>query len=199
MRRFIMPFVAAAVAVGIAPMPGHADPVLWKRSGDWEIAFYEEDHGCSAYAEFVDGTGVYLGLVGADADLQVEFLVFNSDWQSIEQGLDYPIQLRMDDEAPWDLTMFGIRMDDVRGLSFYYPAETEVAAQLVRELMGGSTVELEYRGASLARLSLVGSARAYEEVVACTRSYRDAIMATADPFAAADPFASPASGGDPFR
>ena len=148
----------------------------------------------------MDGTGLYLGLVGADADLHVELLVFNVDWHSIEQDRDYPIELRMDDGAPWDLTMSGIRGDGARGLGFYYPADTEVAGGLMEELMGGSTVELWYRGTSLARLSLTGSARAYEEVVACTRSYRDAVMATADPFAAADPFASAAtSGGDPFR
>ena len=200
MHRFITPFVAAGMAVAMAPMPGHADPVLWKQSGDWEIAFYQEDHGCSAYAEFVDGTGLYLGLVDADADLHVEFLVFNLDWQSIEQDEEYAIQLRLDDGQPWDLAMFGIRQDGVRGLSFHYPAETEVAGELMGELMGGSTVELWYLGTSLARLSLTGSARAYEEVVACTRSYRDAVMATADPFAADDPFSSAASGGgDPFR
>lgn len=191
MRRLFAPGVAAALLTSTWAEQGRADSVHWKTLGIWDISFYEDDQGCSAYAEFEGGVGVYLGLVDANADPHLEILVYNPDWRSIEQDREYDITLQAGDASGWDLTMYGIRADDERGLAAYYPADTDVAGGLVDDLIKHPAVEMWYRDRSLGRLTLAGFGGAFEEVVSCTHSHRGTVVRGPDPFAAPDPFAEP--------
>lgn len=178
-------FLAAmALAIAIAPRGAQAETTLWKQVGSWDVSFYPESEGCSAYVSFNGGVEFFIGLDGRNNTIDLEILIFHPSWRSIEKGKQYSVTVAFGDESPWTLEMLGRQSgSEIFGLGIYLPAGSEEAGNLVDEFMREVDMDWSYNNVSLGKLALRGSRAAFETMIECTTSYRDAI-GSSDPFGA---------------
>lgn len=186
-----MAVIAAALALA-APM-ARADTIGWRVVGDWDISFYPGSAGCQAFAQFVQGTAFFIGFDNNNDVLALDVTLLDTQWSSIEDGKDYPIEVTFGNETPWTMTMNGVVMDGYPGLNIMIDAGSDEASLFVDEFQRKTSMAWRYGNVTLGRYTLRGSRRAFDEVIACQRSYLDAMSSSADPFAAGgrktDPFA----------
>lgn len=185
--------LAAMISFALAG-GGQAETTLWKTVGWWDISFYPNAAGCSAFASYDGGISFFLGLDGSGDEMAMEVLLFDEKWKSIEEGKDYEVKVAFGNETPWTLDMTGRKADTVSGLRILIPISSEQAANFADEFMRSSHMEWTYEGVSLGRLGLDGSRQAFSEAIDCTKSYQEAIGQSSDPFSGASPNA-----GDPFQ
>ncbi len=167
-----------------------ADTTHWKTVGWWDVSFYDNMQGCSAFASYEGGTSFFIGLSGTD-ELYLEVLLLNSDWKSLEAGKEYDVSVKFGNEGHWNLEMNGDYSDQFGSLKLSVPANSEKAGDFVDEFMRETKMVWKYEGTSLGIFKLNGSSRAFEEVVVCTKSYRDAVRSSNDPFSSSAPDKDP--------
>ncbi|WP_193142539.1 hypothetical protein [Meridianimarinicoccus sp. MJW13] len=163
--------------------PVYADPLSWKSVGWWEIDFYPDSNGCAAFASFDGGTAFSIGLMRVDDELLFHVNLVSENWKSLEEGKEYPIDVKFGNEIPWNLDMIGTKSDPLFGIHFQIDAMSESAGLFVDEFMREINMSWSFEGNSLGVFSLKGSGLAFKEVVECQKSYNDAVSKSGDPFA----------------
>jgi hypothetical protein len=130
---------------------------------------------CFATMGFKDGTSFRIGF---DMITEQVYLVFRSfRWQSLVVGQRYPISIRFDDKAAWEVEAVAMRLGAAAGgrggyrvLSFSTPN-----ARIFQEFSGSRRMIMRYSGVDALNVALTGTAAAADEMVRCQRK--------ADPFA----------------
>ncbi|MGH1367568.1 MAG: hypothetical protein ACRBCL_03055 [Maritimibacter sp.] len=195
---------AFALAAGLflaatAVTPSAAQEVTkWKSVGWWDIQFFEEYGGCAAVAEFQNNSFVFIGLDTGTGNLGLRIAVLNQNWSSITPDEPYQVVVRFDRRAPWNLTMYGADVQGRPGLYNLFPADSQSAANFVREFQRSRHMVWTFQGTELGDFSLKSTNQAYREVYACTDQYLKN-MAGSDPFASGKTGASGGGGADPFK
>lgn len=165
-----------------------AEIAEWGEVRGWAIGVdFTVGNGCFISTDFEDGTRFRLGFDNTND--AVFIVVGNPNWQSIEDGKEYDIKVRMDRASPWLATATGGRLD---GLPVLVAYTTE--SNFVVEFMRKREIRVEYEGVEIANLSLRGSSAAIQEMVRCQDE-----MDANGPRQVSDPFAKGTNkSSDPF-
>lgn len=177
------------------PALAQSDAPLWKEVGDWQIRVDTSlGHGCFAVSRYESGTTFRIGF---DMEARKAYLIVGNDaWKSLENGKEYSLIFRFDNETPWKgaATGFAFDQDGPRFLMAQI-SDSEFFSEFARK----NRVSITYRRTEIARLSLRGSRRALNEMFSCqhamSRTREQAVQSKRDPFKRGSH--RPAS--DPFR
>jgi len=178
-----MRIVAFILGLFIAA-PAMAQDMFWKSVGWWDVSYLDEYGGCSAIAQFQNGTFVFIGLDTTTDSLGLRVAMVNAQWTSLEVDEPYPVVVQFDRRAPWDVTMYGMEVEGARGLYNLFPATSDSSANFLREFRRSVHMVWSYRGSELGDFSLKSTNLAIQEVMACTETYMKS--GGSDPFAGAD-------------
>lgn len=184
---------AMLTALLASPLPATAEVVTWKTVAGWDVSFYPSMNGCLAFASFEGGFDFFVGLTNLGGEVYLDLSIFNPEWQAIEEGKEYSVNVVFGDETPWTLEMAAVRSETLSGLTFSAVADTDSSGLLVEEFSREISMDWQFEGRDLAYVTLSGSRAAFDEVLTCAQSYREAIRGS-DPFAAGQPTTST----DPF-
>ena len=171
--------------------------VFWKTVGNWDISIDTTiDDGCYALASWNGGTVLRIGINPSADNYYV--LIGNDKWASLQNEVDYDIQIQFGSRASWDVAARGLQF--APGETVYLHAQS-TKMDFVSEFQRALNMKISYNGNEIDNLKLTGSSRAWNEVVACQNEVdRRGATNLEDPFAttnrpsldgrkAADPFA----------
>jgi len=173
--------VAAAVLAGLAAVaPAGADTILWKKVGNWDVSYYEEQRGCLASVGFQRGSTFFIGFDGSNRELLGDVTIMDDAWQSIKSGVNYNIEARFGNSR-WDLDMVGVNFGGTPGL-LMNPSLDDDFERFTEDFMRAINMKWSYRGAELGDYNLNGSRAAFNAAVECQRYYLEGGAGGSDPF-----------------
>ncbi|GEM_PF-4025588 len=181
-----------AIVLGLfIASPALAQDAFWKSVGWWEVNYLQEYGGCSAIAQFQNGTYVFIGLDTTTQNLGLRVALLNEKWQSLAVDQPYQVDVQFDRRAPWEVTMYGMEVEGSRGLYNLFPATSDSSARFLREFRRSVHMVWDYNGNELGDFSLKSTNIAIQEVIACTEHYMKS--------GGTDPFAGGGGSADPFQ
>ena len=186
-----MKTIGIATAALLAASSVMAEEPTYAKVSGWTIGIDRSlDSGCFMYTNYEGGTFLRLGFRPKESDLYL--ILGDTDWESIEYGKTYPIQLTLGKESPWTGDAEGFSFDPPEDQGWLHLAiPGDQAADFVNELMREHTITANYNDKEIAHLSLRGSYRAATKMMECqTKMNADA----SDPFAGS----KTSSDKDPF-
>ena len=137
------------------------DSDRWGNVRGWDIMIDRTlGNGCFIFSEFRDGTAIRLGFDRTKGDSYL--MVGNRDWDKIEDGAAYDIEIRMDRAAPWTATATGVLMGSLPLLM----ARTD-DVKFVAAFAKKNSIQVIYGGNTIAHLSLKGTFAAITEMLNC--------------------------------
>ena len=166
--------------------------------GAWSIRVDTSlDYGCFLYSSFEGGSEFRLGV-----DLrnyQIYLVVGDPDWQSIEYGKRYDVELKFGDETKWTAPARGFSFDPPENQPYLTvnltSGDEDSVALFLTEFMEEPNFQVFYNGPSILNLNLTGSYQATIKLFECQEAM-NSINEPNDPFAepprrkANDPFSS---------
>lgn len=187
------------IAVTLKAMLGFSLPTLadtspeWGTAGGWTIAVDQTiGNACFIIAEYEGSTVLRLGFNPSDRNAYI--LISNDNWESIEVGKDYLIEIEFDTAGPWEVSASGWSLagQDQGGILLAMFDNTDFIKEFVRK----HEMIIRYQGQEIERLTLKGSRAAVSEMIRCQEAmnnYNGSRPANNN----RDPFSS--GGSDPFR
>lgn len=171
------------------------ETLTWKEVGGWEIRVDTTlGNACFMIATWEQGTILRIGFVSGQSTSTVPYIILgNIYWTSLEEGKDYNLTFRFDNQRPWAVNATGYRLGQYVFLLF------EVGTwEFVDEFMRKHGAEISYDGQVIANLSLTNSFAALRETANCHLQMAQAGAQGTQP--SADPFANRSSqpDQDPF-
>lgn len=118
----------------------------------------------------------------------VQFIVANVNWKSLEPGKDYDLEVAFGDRDSWAGIAKGHRWNDILpSLVMSVPVANQQASNFMTEFTAMGSVRVSHDGTEIANVALPGAREAVASMLDC-----QAAMANAKPIepAAKDPFAS---------
>nr|WP_304655017.1 hypothetical protein [Neorhizobium galegae] len=155
-------------------------------------------NACYVTTAYEGGTILRLGFDFTGATGRFYLALGNTNWQSLEAGKDYPIEIKFDDQPVWTATARGADFANSKWL--HVTTENSNFADEFSRKLG---MRVTFQGRQIAALRLKGSARAIDEMLACQKTVNSVVGAQRPqpPSPPKDPFA-PAPGAknanDPF-
>lgn len=158
--------------------------------GAWTISVDKTiGDGCFAVASWVGGTGFRVGFDNRDGVEHIYVIVGHTDWQSIEVGKVYDLEVAFGNRRAWMVRAEGVLMGDEGSTPVLYFV---IPAKAFRQFMQEHGVNLTYKDRSIANLSLRDSYKAGLKMIECQKllnDYRRKKPSPTDPFRSApDPF-----------
>ena len=151
---------------------------LWKKVDGWQIRVDTTlDNSCFLVQLFEGFTVLRLGFNKPAQTFYV--LVGDKDWESIEVGKEYPIQIRFGNARPWGGNAGAIDIG-VPALTLSL-RKAESITKFLGEFMRKSSVKIAYRNKTITHLSLKSSFKAGRELLAC-QEVLDKTQERKDPF-----------------
>lgn len=117
----------------------------------------------------------------------VQFIVANINWESLQAGEDYDMEVAFGDRDSWAGTAKGHRWNDILpSLVMSVPVADQQASNFMKEFTAMGSVRVSYEGSEIANVALPGAGEAVASMLDC-----QAAMANAKPIqkSATDPFA----------
>lgn len=117
----------------------------------------------------------------------VQFIVANINWKSLQSGEDYDMEVAFGDRDSWAGTAKGHRWNDILpSLVMSVPVADQQASNFMKEFTAMGSVRVSYEGNEIANVDLPGAEEAVASMLDC-----QAAMANAKPAqkSATDPFA----------
>lgn len=182
-----------------APLAANADDavVTWKDDvKGWYLGVDRSiGGGCFMYGSYDGGT--FLRFQFNPEGRNMELLVGNEKWASLEEGKLYEIAITFGKKEPWTGEATATIFADMPTLVMGIPFEDDRAYNFTEELRRTSGVKIAYQGRVIEGLELSGSFAAVAELLEC----QSAVMSMEDEGGESDdPFSSSSqSGEDPFR
>jgi len=175
-----------ALLVSVLPVQAQ-DTVLWQENvAGWQINV-DRTIGNSCYISAAFDTGVVVRFQFNAQQGNVQFIIGDLRWASVEAGETYDMEVAFGDRDPWAGEAVGYRWSEILpSLVLSVPAEDDRAAHFLREFADTSGLRVSYDGREIANLSLNGASDAIDEMVTCQR-IMTAANETTDPFAGAAP------------
>ena len=188
--KFPIMFVSVVASATGAFGQGSDDIVTWNDDvKGWYLGVDPSiGDGCFMYAAYEGGT--FLRFQFNPQEDLVNFIVGNDNWQSLEEGKLYGLEVSFGSETPWTGDAEARFIGDTPSLSLDVPYSEDRAATFIEELRRTSVVDISYNGKSVDVLNLSGSFAAVTELVNCQSEMLNSSGGS-------DPFSG--SGSDPFR
>ena len=171
------------------------ETLTWKEVGGWQIRVDRTlGNACFMIATWEQGTILRIGFFSGQSVSTVPYIILgNIYWTSIQEGKDYSLTFRFDNERPWAVDATGYRLGQHIFLLF------EVGSwDFVDEFMRKHGVRIVYNGQVIANLSLSNSFAALKETANCHVQMARADSQGTQP--STDPFRNPSTqqDRDPF-
>ena len=186
-----------ATCFALSPTVNADDMPLFATAGDWDIRIDTTlNNGCFVMGQYEGGTGFRLGLNANDNSIYM--IVGDPNWQSIEMGKVYSVEIVFGDETPWTADALGMSFDPPEDQPFLLiGVETDRDSMItfMREFMQESSFQLYYNDNSILALQLTGSYKAGMKLFECQEAV-NSFNNDDDPFRnppkrnAKDPFSS---------
>ncbi|MDK4720096.1 hypothetical protein PH552_12150 [Rhizobium sp. CNPSo 3968] len=177
--------IASAFLMYLVASPTYAaDSVPWKSVNGWTI-LVDPSMGNACYMTTAFNNNVLLrfGFSFLGKAPLLYLAVGNRNWQSLEVGKDYPLQIHFDNNPIWSATAF---VTDLSGVKFLNvtTSDTNFAQEFSRKL--GMTIS--FQGKFVTGVQLRGSSAAVAEMLNCQTNV-NAIAGAKNPAQPpADPF-----------
>jgi hypothetical protein len=191
MKQWVGLLLSACIGLIVSPASGE-DSISWTppEVNGWFIAVDTTvGNGCFIYSIFEGDTYARIGFNPQMSSFYL--LVGDLDWNSIEAGKEYNIELQMGQRPSWTAPAIGGRLGDVPNLIV-----TSRDPAFVDEFARQHYIRVWYEGREVANLSLEGSAAAIDEMLRCQQAINE-YGGSATPASNDDPFQQRSS-KDPF-
>lgn len=173
-----------------------AHGVEWKEDvNGWYIGVDTSiEDSCYMMSNYEGGSSLRVGFNMEDDDMM--FIVGNENWDSIEEGKLYEIDVAFGNKGPWTGEAKGFKWDDgdsslVLSIGF----DEGRAKNFINEFQQMTSVTVSYNREEIANLSLRATFAAMNEVVACQNAMIESHSSNnSDPFSS-----SQKSDNDPFN
>lgn len=179
--------VPGVVALCLSVLPATAqESVLWQENvAGWQVNV-DRTIGNSCYISAAFETGAVVRFQFNVERGNVQFIVGDIRWSSLEAGESYDMEVTFGDRDPWSGEGVGHRWSDILpSLVLSVPAEDDLARHFIDEFAETSAVRVAYDGREIANLSLKGADVAIAEMFVCQREMAAAVLD--DPFAGQQP------------
>ncbi len=190
---------AVAACALVAATSALAQTRPWAENGGWEISYYPEAQGCSAYGLFEANTAFFIGFDGTGNSLSLNVTLIDQSWTQIADGQDYPVQVRFGTHPAWTLDMDGQVVNAYPALNIHIDAQSPEAEQFLRQFREETEMTWTVGDEVLARLTLRGSMAAFDAVIACQEADHDAHVMQAGALAGPAPLPAPVDPGNAQR
>lgn len=118
----------------------------------------------------------------------VQFIVANVNWESLQSGQDYDMEVAFGNRDSWSSTAKGYRWNDILpSLVMSVPVANQQASNFMKEFTAVGSVRILHEGSEIANIALAGADEAIASMLDC-----QAAMANSQPLKKlnADPFAA---------
>lgn len=156
------------------------DTVIWQDDiQGWSVAIDRTiDDSCFIISRF--DNDLFLRFQFNATQQNVQFIVASIQWDSLETGQNYDMDIAFGDLESWSGTAKGHRWKDILpSLVLSVPFADQQASHFMSEFTAMESVSISYEGSEIATLALAGAEEAVASMMEC-----QATMATAS----ADPF-----------
>lgn len=168
------------------------DTVTWKDDiQGWSVAIDRTiNDSCFIISGFEDD--LFLRFQFNAAQQNVQFIVANIQWDSLESGEDYDMEVAFGDLDAWSGMAQGHRWNDILpSLVLSVPIADQQASHFMKEFTATDSVRISHDGTQIASLALAGAGEAVQSMMDCQAAMskaNDAQKSGNDPFAPeADP------------
>jgi hypothetical protein len=163
------------------------DTVTWKDNIEgWTVVIDRTiDNSCFIISGFEDE--LLLRFQFNAVQQNVQFIVANINWDSLESGQDYDMEVAFGNRDSWAGTAKGHRWNDILpSLVMSVPVANQQASNFMKEFTAMGSVSISHEGSEIANLALSGADEAVASMLDC-----QAAMANSKPLKklGSDPFA----------
>lgn len=168
------------------------DTVVWKQNVEgWSVVIDRTiDDSCFIISGF--DNDVFLRFQFNATQQNVQFIVANIHWDSLQNGQDYDMEVVFGDQDSWSGMAKGHRWNDILpSLVLSVPIEDQQASNFMKQFTAMNSVSISHEGAEIAQLALAGTEAAVASMLNCQASMSKAGAArnsADDPF---EPTAQP--------
>ncbi|MEO0943449.1 MAG: hypothetical protein AAFY06_01215 [Pseudomonadota bacterium] len=165
------------------------DTVMWNEDiRGWSVAIDRTiEDSCFIISGFEDQ--LFLRLQFNAQQQNVQFIVANVAWESLETGQEYGLEVIFGEDSPWSGMAQGhIWQGILPSLVLSVPFEDQQASKFMEEFSDRGSVRISYEGNEIANLALSGTGEAVASMMACQQAMAEASAfkdSNADPFAPA--------------
>ncbi len=174
MVRHLTTLLISTLVLGISD--AGAQPVGWKTVEPWRIAYYPGSQACQAFAQYREHTAFFIGFDRRGEASALDVTILDRRWFAFENGTEYRVRIRFDDQPVWTLNMDGVLLNGLPGLHILIDPKAPDARQFIAQFQSGQVMEWQHGETRLGRFPLTGSRKAFEEVEYC-QAHHDAITA----------------------
>lgn len=177
----------AVFALSLASAATAQDTVTWKDDVQgWSVAIDRTiNDSCFIISGFEDD--LFLRFQFNASQENVQFIVANVRWDSVETGEDYDVEVAFGDMDAWSGMAKGHRWNDILpSLVLSVPIADQQASHFMKEFTAMPSVRISFDGTEIAHLALSGAAAAVESMLDCQATMSKAKQAREsgnDPFA----------------
>ena len=163
------------------------DTVTWKDDVQgWSVAIDRTiDDSCFIISGFEDD--LFLRFQFNATQQNIQFIVASVQWDSVQSGEDYDLEVTFGDMDAWNGTATGHRWNDILpSLVLSVPIADQQASHFMQEFTGTESVRIRHDGSEIAHLALTGAAEAITSMLECQANMSaaaDARQTGDDPFA----------------
>ncbi|MDJ0638153.1 MAG: hypothetical protein QNJ20_04905 [Paracoccaceae bacterium] len=151
------------------------DTVTWEEDIEgWNVAIDRTiDNSCFIISGFEND--IYLRVQFNATQQNVQFIVANMGWESLETGQTYGMEVAFGDQNPWEGLAEGHVWNGILpSLVLSVPFADQQASHFMREFADMGSVRISHEGAELAHLILSGAEEAVASMLACQRRVAEA-------------------------
>jgi hypothetical protein len=163
------------------------DTVIWQDNVEgWSVAIDRTiADSCFIFSGF--DNDVFLRFQFNTIQQNVQFIVANIQWESLENGRDYDLEVVFDEDETWSGMAKGHRWNDILpSLVLSVPMADQQASHFLKDFTGVGSVSISHEGSEIAKLALAGTEEAVASMMKCQASVSqesDARKSASDPFA----------------
>lgn len=132
---------------------------------------------CFISAEYEEDTSLRFGFLSWSDSINAYIVVSNRDWQSIEDGKSYEIEVEFGETGAWNADASGTNIDGRPGLMILLGSDN--LADFMTEFMEQHYVVIRYEGKEIERMGLEGTYKGGELLLEC-QQYME--QKASDPF-----------------
>ena len=177
----------AVCALCLASTANAQDTVTWKDNiQGWTVVIDRTiENSCFIISGFEDE--LLLRFQFNAVQQNVQFIVANINWDSLQNGEEYDMEVAFGNRDSWSSTAKGHRWNDILpSLVMSVPVANQQASNFMKEFTDVGSVRISHEGSEIANVALAGASEAVASMLDC-----QAAMANSKPLRklGADPFA----------
>lgn len=164
MKRWPLAALVGACLLGVSNTSAHADRLDFDEKiasvDAWTVGYNRDRGSCIATASYGDDTTIWIGLDGDDGNVYLGFT--NPNWQSIQDGKQYRLQIASVGGGRWQGPFIGITRNQDKGIIAHGLKEA-----FIKDLVRSPGIALSLGSRTIAKINLEGSPAAFAAVIDC--------------------------------